>query len=80
MSDKPAEPAHITEAKRAAARTGFVAGAVIWVLITGLLVFEIVRDAQRPGPYPQSLWIGVIASLFAGAMIVRRGLKLRRPK
>ena len=80
MSDQQNEPAHITEAKRAASRTGLIATIVIWFLIAALLAFDFARDSKRPGPYPASVWIGLVALAFLAIMLVRRGLKLYRAK
>ncbi|MDQ2739221.1 MAG: hypothetical protein M3Y35_11560 [Actinomycetota bacterium] len=80
MSDQRREPAYITEAKRAAARTGFIATIVIWFLVAALLAFDFARDSQRPGPYPSSVWIGLVALILWAAMLIRSGMKLHRTK
>ncbi len=67
----PSEPAHITEAKRAAGRTRVITLVVILGIITAGIVLLAVRDFSRRGPVGLSLWVSIAAIIVAWAQSVR---------
>ena len=78
QSKSPHEPAYIREAKRSASRTSLISLAVICGLVTALLVFDLVRDLDRTGPIPASIWIGFAAGVLFVGVIVRMLIRRRR--
>ena len=75
MTDEPAitpgEPAHITEAKRAADRTRVIAMVVILGILTVGIVLQAIRSFSRPGPVGLSIWVSIASITLAWVLSLR---------
>ncbi len=67
----PSEPAHVTEAKRAAGRTRVGAMVVIFGILTVGIVLLAIRDFSRPGPVGLSIWVSIASIILAWVLTLR---------
>ena len=71
------DPPHIAEAKRASGRTGLVASVVIWFVLALFLWLPALVRHSHGHPFTTGFWVGVVAEVVYGALIVRLWLKHR---
>ena len=77
VTETPREPTHISEAKRAGTRVSLISLAVIWALLAVLLLWPALLTHSRGKPFSVLFWVGLVALLFLGSMIVWIWIRIR---